>query len=174
MKIRSIIATAILFCSQAAHADFSGELIRVLDGDTVEVVTQDHPIAVGKTMSVRIRLADIDAPESGQAFGNRSRQHLAGLVFRQKVRVQENAQDQYGRTLGVIYFTHCEPQCVEVSANNQMVLAGMAWAYRFRDKATNPEMLIYEGEAKKEKRGLWSDPNAQEPWKWRRGQKQTR
>lgn len=66
-----------------AHADFSGPVIRILDGDTIEVLKEKHPI--------RIRLADIDAPENGQAYGNRSRQYLAGMIFRQTVTVKEKA-----------------------------------------------------------------------------------
>ena len=45
---------------------------------------------------VRVRLAQIDAPEKRQAFGTRSRQALAELVFRQSVRVAETGRDRYG------------------------------------------------------------------------------
>ena len=45
--------------SNAAH--FSGPVISVLDGDTLEVLHSNH--------AERIRLNGIDCPEKGQAFG---------------------------------------------------------------------------------------------------------
>jgi endonuclease YncB( thermonuclease family) len=41
-------------------ADFSGPVLRILDGDTIEVLHEDR--------SERIRLHGIDCPERGQAF----------------------------------------------------------------------------------------------------------
>ena len=43
---------------------FSGPVVSVLDGDTIEVLHNHHP--------ERIRLSGIDCPEKGQAFGNAS------------------------------------------------------------------------------------------------------
>ena len=42
-------------------ADFSGRVVGVLDGDTVEVLHNSRP--------ERVRLSGIDCPEKGQAFG---------------------------------------------------------------------------------------------------------
>ena len=43
--------------------DFSGPVVSVLDGDTIEVLHNTHP--------ERIRLSGIDCPENGQAYGTR-------------------------------------------------------------------------------------------------------
>ncbi len=51
-----------------------GKVVAIADGDTLTVLD------TGNTQ-YRIRLTGIDAPESRQAFGTRSRQHLASLVF---------------------------------------------------------------------------------------------
>lgn len=165
-SLRALVAGAVLFCSAPAWAEFAGDVVRIIDGDTVVVLVDRQ--------QVRVRLADIDAPESGQAFGSRSRQSLADMIFRQQVRVIEKDTDRYGRTLGVIYATQCAQvnSCVDYNVNAQMVHAGMAWAYRFRDRPTDPQMFAIEQEARAARRGLWSDPHAQEPWKWRRDQKQ--
>jgi endonuclease YncB( thermonuclease family) len=56
----------ILLASAAVVADFSGLVVSVLDGDTIEVLHNQHP--------ERIRLSGIDCPEKGQAFGKRAKQ----------------------------------------------------------------------------------------------------
>ena len=47
----------------------SGRVVRILDGDTVEIRTD--------TATPRIRLAGIDAPEKRQAFGDAAKRELA-------------------------------------------------------------------------------------------------
>ena len=53
---------------------------------------------------MRVRLAQIDAPEHSQAFGTRPRQKLTRLVFKRDVHVQETDKDRYGRVLGAVCF----------------------------------------------------------------------
>ena len=60
----------ILLASAAVAADFSGSVVSVLDGDTLEVVHNQHP--------ERIRLSGIDCPEKGPAYGQRVK-HAADL-----------------------------------------------------------------------------------------------
>lgn len=148
-----------------AWADFRGEVVRILDGDTIDVLVNRQ--------TIRVRLADIDAPESGQAFGSRARQRLADLTFRQQVQVAEKDVDRYGRTLGVVYATlqHPNGQTKLTNINAILVQEGMAWAYRYYGKPTDPHLYELEKEARRNRLGLWSDPKAQEPWKWRRASK---
>ena len=62
MKTSKFLAVvALWFLVGTAHADFSGVVVSVLDGDTVDVLVDSKP--------VRVRLAEIDAPEKAQAFG---------------------------------------------------------------------------------------------------------
>ena len=56
----------LLFACAALAADFSGPVVSALDGDTLEVLHNQHP--------ERIRLSGIDCPEKGQAFGKRAKQ----------------------------------------------------------------------------------------------------
>lgn len=58
--MRAAIGAAIALSAIAAHADFTGKVIRILDGDTLEVLVHRKP--------VRVRLAQIDAPEKNPAF----------------------------------------------------------------------------------------------------------
>lgn len=54
-------------------------VIGVTDGDTLKVRCEADPVPQNLTL----RLAEIDAPESRQAFGNRSKQSLSWLCLRQ-------------------------------------------------------------------------------------------
>jgi endonuclease YncB( thermonuclease family) len=68
-----IKAVALLWCllivvDHCMAADFKGEVIGVLDGDTIEVLHERKP--------ERIRLYGIDCPEKGQAFGQKAKQPL--------------------------------------------------------------------------------------------------
>ncbi|EJD3148829.1 thermonuclease family protein [Salmonella enterica] len=154
--VRLTLTTVIFAVSLPAWADFNGEVVRVLDGDTIDVLTDNK--------QVRVRLVGIDAPEKQQAFGQRARQYLAGLTFRRSIRVVEQETDRYGRTLGVVWIDG-------QNINAAMVQQGMAWAYRYHERATDPAMLNIETQARTEKVGLWSDPHAIEPWKWRHQKK---
>lgn len=133
-----------------AHADLSGVVVSVLDGDTVEVLVDRKP--------VRVRLAEIDAPERAQAFGTRSRQALAAEVFQQPVTVRTNGLDRHGRTIGTILVDGH-------SINRMMVEQGMAWAYR--QYLVDRSLLDVEAAARSGRVGLWVDPNPTAPWEWR-------
>ncbi|MGV8959528.1 MAG: thermonuclease family protein [Stenotrophomonas sp.] len=141
----------LLLVSASAHADFSGQVVKVADGDNVTVLHNRE--------QVRVRLGSIDAPEKRQAFGTRSQQHLSSLVFGKTVRVEEDGKDRYGRTIGVLYLDRS-------NVNRQMVDAGMAWAYTgyVKDKA----MLLYEFKARMTRTGLWADDHPVAPWQFRR------
>ena len=137
-----------------------GKVVRVLDGDTFELLVDQRP--------VRIRVTGIDAPEKDQPFGQQSRQSLASMVDNNPVAVLVRGKDRYGRTLGTVYAKICTPApCRSVYVNTEQVKAGMAWAYRFHGQAVDPAMLKLETQARSERVGLWSAPNAVEPWKWR-------
>lgn len=146
----------LLACS--AHAEtLTGYVVGISDGDTVTVLDasrQQH----------KIRLAGIDAPEKAQAFGDRSKQHLATLVFNKNVSVEWNKQDRYGRTVGKIMVNGLD-------ANLEQVKAGMGWWYREYAKEQSPvDRRLYEQaeqQAKAQQVGLWRDANPMPPWDFR-------
>ena len=49
---------------------------------------------------VRVRLAEIDTPESRQPYGERAKQALSDLAFGKQARVVVQDTDRYGRTVG--------------------------------------------------------------------------
>lgn len=149
------LLAAWLLLPVVAWADFQGRVVRVSDGDTVTVLRQH-----GEAMQqVRVRLASIDAPERRQAFGNRARQYLAELVFDRQVTVIEQGSDRYGRTIGVL-------ELDGVNTNQEMVRAGLAWAYR--QYLNDSAMVRLETQARRAGRGLWTDTDAIAPWEFRR------
>ncbi len=58
----------LLIASSSFAATFTGKVVRVLDGDTIEVLVNTKP--------VRVRLADIDCPEKKQPFGNAAKKNM--------------------------------------------------------------------------------------------------
>lgn len=136
-----------------AGADLKGKVIRVLDGDTIEVLQVNNE-------RTRIRLNGIDAPEKKQDFGQRSRQFLSDEIALQVVTIQGDETDRYGRLLGTVWLNGRD-------INAEQIRHGMAWAYRYHGKASNSAYLAMEKEARKQRKGLWIDPAAKEPWKWR-------
>lgn len=136
-----------------AHADFKGKVVKVIDGDTIEVLTLQK-------QKFRIRLLDIDAPESRQAYGNASRKYLASLIAGDTVLVKDKGKDVYQRTLATIIKNN-------VDINAKMVANGYAWAYRYKGVAKNKKMVTLEDNAKSNKKGLWKDKNPIAPWNFR-------
>ena len=106
-----------MLVSGVARAEIiSGKVIGVMDGDTIEVLSQGNSTR-------RIRLEGIDAPEKAQPFGARSKQHLSETVFGKLVEVQSNKIDKYGRTVGKVLVAGKD-------ANLEQVRAGLAWHYK--------------------------------------------
>ena len=70
-------------------------VIGVTDGDTLKVRCGAEP----EPQNITIRLAEIDAPESHQAFGNRAKQSLSDLCFKKPAEVRPVTKDRYGRTV---------------------------------------------------------------------------
>lgn len=150
---RVIVFACVLF-SKGAWADFSGKVVAITDGDTLVVLREN--------VNVKVRLAEIDAPEKSQPYGKRSRQSLAELVFGKEVYVREEGRDRYGRTIG--YVIH-----EGVNANREQVFRGMAWVYdRF---AADRTLYTVQAEAREALRGLWADPAATPPWAWRKARR---
>lgn len=128
-----------------------GRVIGISDGDTLTLLQANQ-------VQRRIRLAQIDAPEKTQAYGDRSKQSLSTLVFGQTVRVETDTQDRYGRTVGTVFL-----QGLDI--NLEQVKRGMAWVYR--RYAHDPLYLEAEETARTERAGLWQDPAPKPPWDYR-------
>lgn len=157
------LATLLLFLLTAlpcSAASFTGNVIKVSDGDTI------HVLKNGK--AVKIRLAEIDCPETshgkkkpGQPYGKSAKRFALDLVGGKAVRIDIVTKDRYGRVVGKVILDDGS------TLNKRLVEAGLAWVYR--RYAKDPVLFDLEAEAKVAKRGLWSDPNPVPPWEWRHG-----
>lgn len=144
-----------------APYELSGRIVSVADGDTVTLR------AGGRTH--RVRLASIDAPETGdrdrpgQPYGKAAGRHLRSLLGDAEISARCYERDQYDRDV-------CELMLPDgSSANRRMVADGMAWANRqggdkyLRDRG----LLDLQDEARQARRGLWADGQPVQPWVWR-------
>ena len=131
-----------------------GKVVKVVDGDTLHVYSNKK--------TYKIRLSGIDAPERGQAYGKRAKEHLEFLVAGKQVIAIVESKDRYGR-----YVASVKVQSKDVCA--EMLSAGYAWHYKQYDNNKYYDEL--QREAKKAKRGLWLDKKPQAPWEYRKEQR---
>ena len=169
------IAIIILFIFYAITAlaaepvTFTGKVVGVKDGDTIVVLryhVQNNPdaLTVPSAEQVTIRLAGIDCPEKAQAFGQRAKQFTSFLVFDREVTVKIYSKTlTYGRSVGDVILPNGE------SLSQELLKAGLAWWYRHYSKDEHLGEL--EAIARREKRGLWADPNPVPPWEFRKGKR---
>ena len=127
-------------------------VVGISDGDTIKVRCADQPQIV-------VRLAEIDAPEKAQPYGQRSKELLSTLCFKKQAEIRPSTRDRYGRTVARVV-------CAGTDANAAMVRSGMAWAYtRY---LTDPQIRAMEVVARRERLGLWADAEPLPPWEWRK------
>jgi micrococcal nuclease len=139
-----------LVCTQSQAVTVIG----VSDGDTLTVLDKGHP--------VKVRLANIDAPEKKQPFGARSKQSLSELCFGRDARLDAGRPDRYGRTVAVVH-------CGAVNANVAQVRRGMAWVYPQYNH--DPSLPAVEAAARASRAGLWADHDPKQPWLYRKERK---
>ena len=161
MLSRAALLTLLAVSAAApARADFSGRVVGVVDGDTIDVLRGGRPSG---EKPLRVRLAGVDCPEKAQPYGTRARQATAELAFGADVRVLEKERDRYGRTVGEVVLGD------GTTLNRELVRRGWAWWYRqySKDRALGDLEVV----ARMERRGLWADPQPVPPWEWRARQR---
>lgn len=161
LTMRCIGAAVVLFFAGMLLAappkvveEFSGKVIGVTDGDTIKVLVNKE--------SITVRLEGIDAPESGQSFGKKSKEALSEAVAGKTVTVKKTGTDKYKRTLGIVILE-------DVDVNAKLVEDG--WAWHFKKYNDEERLAKLEESARKAKQGLWADENPLAPWEYRARQK---
>jgi len=143
----------LLLCisSLASGEEFYAKVIEVLDGDTVLIARSGGLL--------KVRLAEIDAPEKAQDFGTDSTRSLADMVKGKQVRFISQTIDQYGRMVAYL-------EIKGLDVNVEQIRRGMAWEYS--NYHSNKALTVLQEEAKQASRGLWTKKNPTPPWDWRK------
>ena len=131
IKMRLAVSILLLLTVPLAQAEtLSGRVVRVTDGDTIVVLNSSK-------VQHKIRLTGIDAPERGQAFGTKSKEHLSDLVAGKSVVVDYSKYDRYQRMLGKVLLNGED-------VNLEQVDAGMAWHYKkYQGEQSSSDRVAY-------------------------------
>ena len=166
-RVISALALAILFvvpCSaKEPFRTVEGYVKKGADGDTITVISDGTKL--------RVRLYGIDAPETakpgepGQPFGAIAKRTLMYKIMGRQVSAEIVDIDQYRRAVAVLRYGGRD-------INREMVVEGMAWAYRqYLQGAYASEYIDAEERARARHRGLWRDNNPMPPWEFRQALK---
>jgi endonuclease YncB( thermonuclease family) len=167
MKNKRIVLTTwllLVFILPAAAQQrvITGRVVGLADGDTLTLFD-------GKNKQHKIRLDGIDAPESSQPFGTRSKESLSSMVFGKTITVTSSKTDRYGRLVGKVTLEG-------KNINYVQVLNGWAWFYRdYARELSAEDAKDYEQAekiARSQRRGLWADASPVPPWNYRKGKRE--
>ena len=136
----------------AATYQRTGTVVKVSDGDTLTLQV--------KSKAFKVRLSEIDSPESCQIFGPEATAFARDAVLGKTVRVTWTKTDRYRRRLGTVELADGS------TLNARLVGAGLAMAYT----AYKPSAAIValELEARRAHIGLWQEVNPVPPWTFRK------
>ena len=141
----------LIMLALASAPAFAMDVIGIADGDTLTVLQDGRP--------ARIRLANVDAPEKRQGFGERAKQSLSDLCYRKDAVLKVVSTDRYGRAVALV-------SCAGVDVNRAQVERGLAWVYTKYNQ--DPGLPALQAAAAAQRRGLWAEPNPVPPWDFRR------
>lgn len=160
LKFAAALSAALFFASSAIAQSkpITGKILSIGDGDTLRA-------AFGSKVAT-IRLACIDAPETGQKpHGERSREYLkTQLPIGTVASFDIKEKDRYGRFVAEVFVGN-------KNVNLTMVQQGHAVVYTEYLKncpQSEKNLLSAEAIAKRKKLGFWNQTKPVMPWEWRR------
>ncbi|MCJ0972155.1 thermonuclease family protein [Pseudomonas sp. PS1] len=151
--LRYLLAVLLATALPASAESIDCRVIGIAGGDIFACLT-------AKQERVRVRMAEIDAPEARQVYGLEAQHALSGYIFGKDVTLVVQGHDRHGRTLARV-------RAGDTDVNAEMVRSGAAWADP--DYMTDRNLRALEAVAREFKRGLWAlpKPDRQPPWQWR-------
>lgn len=141
-----VIILVFLLLSSFAFSQKYVYVSRVVDGDTFVAENTYY------------RIAEIDAPELDQMYGEESMFFLQNLIQSKKVKIYVSGNDIYFRKIVKVYINN--KLLSEILISN-----GCAWWYK--KYSTNYKLKKLEYYARKHNKGLWKKP-AIAPWLYRK------
>lgn len=117
-------------------------VVRVIDGDTVELSTGE-----------KVRYIGIDTPERNECFFHEAKLANEKLVLNKKVKLVKDVSqtDKYGRLLRYIYVDN-------VFVNNYLVKEGYAYAATYPPDVNYQELFLKsQKQARESQKGFWAD-----------------
>ena len=133
---------------------FSARVVKVVDGDSLVIDYAGERI--------NLRLWGIDAPEARQDYGRQARSVLAAMVKGRQIEARGKDVDEYYRLVALVWVDG-------QSVNKEMVRRGAAWVYEYYcHEAICDDWRQLQDDARRERRGLWSNEEVVPPWRHRR------
>lgn len=121
----------------------------IIDGDTIQVLN--------KGLLIDVHLADVDAPEEGQAYGLEARDFTWIMVHSMPVTVFVKEINQSGETVGKVVLMN-----TDAVLNKELIKAGFAWwDWKHSENMSYGDL---EATAREFKVGLWKDEAPVPPW----------
>ena len=118
---------------EGAEVDLIATVYRVIDGDTFDAFP-----------SGRVRLADINAPELGEAGGQEAKDALANLILNKKVYLDVDdlyVMDRYNRLICVVFVDYNSTHVLNV--NKWLVENGYAQIMDYRNEFNPSTWTLY-------------------------------
>lgn len=176
---RNLIFTALCFVlmmcpiwfvpsAHAAIRTITGVVDKVIDGDTLHVITPDQT-------RIKVRLYGIDAPETvkvnvhtgqvvkpGQPYGAEAWKALEGRVLGRQVTIEVMDVDKYHRLVGIVWLG-------DRDINLELLQKGFAEAFtEYLKPPFRTPYLRAERNAKQAMMGIWSLSDYERPADFRR------
>jgi len=148
-------ATSLFSFANQPLSEISGKVISVIDGNIIEILTDDGD-------KLLIKLSEVDSPELGQDFGAEALAYTSKFCLNKIVEIAVVGKDRKGMRLGIVRLKSGK------QLNTELLKSGLAWySHHCIDQC---EMKLLEIKAKKKKLGLWINANPTPPWIYRRQQ----
>jgi micrococcal nuclease len=131
--------------------EFSATVMRISDGDTLELAPEDPPGPAEK-----VRLLGIDAPNTGKPLFKEAGAALGALTSTGPIRVEfdragRGERDEYGRLLAYVF-------AGETNVNVEQVRQGWAtYSKKHGGERFASELRAAEDEARAARRGVWKN-----------------
>lgn len=139
----------------ALPQEWSGKVVNVIDGNTLEILTSDNE-------TYKVLLKEIDCPEIDQSFGNEAKKLTEKILLKKKVTVIVSGKDRWGNRLVNITLSNGK------DINQELLKKGYAW-HNAR-LSSSSVLKTLEANAKANRIGLWENENPTAPWIYRRQQ----